>query len=383
MLDWLILGGGVHGTYLSNVLTRRAGVPRDRLRVLDPHPRPLDAFFRFTRATGMQYLRSPGVHHLDLHPHALRRFAKRGVGRRLARFVFPYDRPGLDFFRAHTEHVIREHQLDELRTQARAQRLDRIEGGYRVETESGCIDSRRVVLAIGVGEQPCRPPWASAGVHVFEPAFDRDALASGGRVLIVGGGISSAQLACHLAKMGTPVTVVARHAVRVHRFDSDPEWLGPKAMAGFTRTRDVALRRRMIADARHRGSMPPEIAAGLARERRAGRVAWIEARVTHAREESGSVHLELDAPPHVAVGAHLVLATGFEPHRPGGALLDDRAIDRLGLPCAACGYPIVAPHLEWAPGLFVTGPLAELSLGPAARNIAGARAAALRMLSVA
>jgi hypothetical protein len=54
-----------------------------------------------------------------------------------------------------------------------------------------------------------------------------------------------------------------------------------------------------------------------------------------------------------------------------------------GLPCAGCGYPLVSPRLEWASGLFVTGPLAELELGPTARNIAGARAAGERLLAAA
>ena len=73
-----------------------------------------------TGATGKRYLRSPGVHHVDLHPYALRRFAKKGAGKRLARFVYPYDRPGLEFFRAHTEHVVREHGLNSLRERCRA-----------------------------------------------------------------------------------------------------------------------------------------------------------------------------------------------------------------------------------------------------------------------
>jgi hypothetical protein len=126
--------------------------------------------------------------------------------------------------------------------------------------------------------------------------------------------------------------------------------------------------------------MPPEIAGDLARERRDKRIEWVEAQVTGARRVDGAVTLDLDRAPGAVTGAHLVLATGFEPHRPGGALLDDTAVERLGLPCAACGYPIVSRRLEWAPGLFVSGPLAELELGPTARNIAGARAAGDRLL---
>ena len=43
----------------------------------------------------------------------------------------------------------------------------------------------------------------------------------------------------------------------------------------------------------------------------------------------------------------------------------------------------ISEPLPVGPGLFVSGPLADLELGPAARNIAGARAAAERILSAA
>jgi hypothetical protein len=152
-------------------------------------------------------------------------------------------------------------------------------------------------------------------------------------------------------------------------------------MSGFSRTRDPRERRRLIATARHRGSMPPEIASDLRRELRCARAKWLEAEPVSADATPAGVRLRLDRAPHVLEVDRVVLATGFEVHRPGGALLAEDAIDRLGLPCADCGYPLVSPRLEWASGLFVTGPLAELELGPTARNIAGARAAGERLLA--
>jgi hypothetical protein len=138
----------------------------------------------------------------------------------------------------------------------------------------------------------------------------------------------------------------------------------------------------LISHARNRGSMPPEVAAELRRWMRAGRVRWIEAAVSNATAAAGTIALALAGGGTVAA-TRVVLATGFDAHRPGGALLDDETIDRLGLPCAACGYPIVSPRLEWAAGLFVTGALGELELGPVARNIAGARAAGERLVAAA
>ena len=58
----------------------------------------------------------------------------------------------------------------------------------------------------------------------------------------------------------------------------------------------------------------------------------------------------------------------------GGAMLDEFIHDH-GLPAAPCGYPIVDRCLRWHPRLFVTGALAELEIGPVARNIIGARLA--------
>jgi hypothetical protein len=51
----------------------------------------------------------------------------------------------------------------------------------------------------------------------------------------------------------------------------------------------------------------------------------------------------------------------------------------MELPFAPCGYPVVNRYLAWGRGLFVTGALAELELGPVARNISGARRAGERL----
>ncbi|NRA63045.1 MAG: hypothetical protein HRU19_01110 [Pseudobacteriovorax sp.] len=46
------------------------------------------------------------------------------------------------------------------------------------------------------------------------------------------------------------------------------------------------------------------------------------------------------------------------------------------LPIYSCGYPLINKDLRWSKGLYVTGALAEIQIGPLARNIAGARKAA-------
>ncbi len=75
----------------------------------------------------------------------------------------------------------------------------------------------------------------------------------------------------------------------------------------------------------------------------------------------------------------VLLATGFMNGRPGGRL-GDALIESAELPGASCGFPEVDPFLRWHPRVFVSGALAELEIGPAARNIAGARRAGDRLI---
>ena len=64
---------------------------------------------------------------------------------------------------------------------------------------------------------------------------------------------------------------------------------------------------------------------------------------------------------------------------PGGDLID-RLVADFDLECNPCGYPILGPDLRWAQNIYATGPLAELQLGPCARNIVGARNAGRHLL---
>lgn len=54
-------------------------------------------------------------------------------------------------------------------------------------------------------------------------------------------------------------------------------------------------------------------------------------------------------------------------------------ITREHAPLASCGLPDISSELEWLPQLFVSGGLADLELGPFARNIMGGKEASLRI----
>ena len=111
-LDWLIIGGGIHGVHIAARLVGEAGVPAARLRIVDPGAQLLERWRRCTEATGMTHLRSPSVHHLDLNPWSLHQSAGARKRREHGLFAPPYDRPALGFFNEHCDGVIKAFGLD-------------------------------------------------------------------------------------------------------------------------------------------------------------------------------------------------------------------------------------------------------------------------------
>ncbi|MFO0690093.1 MAG: FAD/NAD(P)-binding protein [Myxococcota bacterium] len=394
MLDWLIVGGGPHGVHAALRLIAEAGVSPDAIRILDDEDHLLARWRRTTRNTGMRFLRSPSVHHLDLSSASLNHFAS-GRGCRIERpFTRPYARPSLELFDRHCDDVIERHALDRLHVRGRAHRLTKGPRGFRVDADDaiggsvGSIDARRVLLALGPPSKPAWPDWAReasswAGrriAHLFDPGFELKEDFADEVVAVVGAGISGVQTALRLARGSRRVHLISRHSLRIHGFDSDPCWQGPLCMASFAREPDTRARRRMIRSARNRGSIPPDVHAALRVALAGGHVDWIEAELEIAAPAQDRVALSFrDRAIEVD---RVLLATGFPADRPGGAWVDSM-VTELGLPCAECGYPIVDRALRWHPGLFVTGGLAELELGPVARNLSGARRAADRLVQVA
>ena len=386
MLDWLIVGGGIHGTHMALVLTARGGVAPERLRILDPHETLLARWERCTAATGMRFLRSTVVHHLALDPHDLWQYAQRR-GLQPGQFRGPYRRPSLALFQEHSRAQIVKHRLDQLQLRGRATGLRRSAGGWCIESDAGALAARNVLLALSVGEQPRWPAWArelhAAGApveHLYATDARPAAPQPAGQTVVVGGGISAAQAAVTLARAapGT-VTLLMRHAPRIADFDSPAGWVGPKELHGFAAEPSMARRRTLIAGARQPGSMPQDVAHRLRRAERWGLLRVQRGEVRQASWcPNGGIALQLSD--GTLRAARVILTTGFAQQRPGGAWLD-AAITEQALPLAPCGYPAIDQRLQWAEGLYVTGALAELELGPVARNIAGARHAAERLLA--
>ncbi|NBF41199.1 MAG: hypothetical protein GVY14_12375 [Spirochaetes bacterium] len=419
----LIAGGGVHGTFLSHALTRTGALDTDDITVLDPHPEPLEVWRRQTRATGMRYLRSPSSHNLDLDFRALREFARRretdpataGAGATPAAgaaagdeaaplFIPPYARPTLELFNAHAAEVIAEAALTARRRRARLLDVEARTDGVRVRTDDGEEGADFLILAVGRTEMPFRPAWArglSAGgggagarpgsvpgseapvVHVFDPDFDPGRLEQAAAPVVVGGGVTAAQVACHAARRsGRGVVLLTRGPLRVGQFDSEPCFIGPRCLADFLAEPTPAARRKYIGKARYPGTMPWDVEQTLLAEKRVAilehEVAGIEPTGV-ADTAGGRLRIHLRGEVQSVESDLVVLATGFERRLPLSGIIADLA-RRNGLSTGPCGSPVPDRYLRWHPRVLVTGTLGELEIGPAAPNIIGAHLAARRLV---
>jgi lysine/ornithine N-monooxygenase len=301
-------------------------------------------------------------------------------------FIPPYNRPSLALFQKHCAHVIHTNRLDALHINGRVEALLNQQSYVQAETTAGRFNARNVLLAIGMGEQPSWPDWADSlkrqGAdiqHVFSPDFDRCSLHDTPSTVVVGGGITAVQLALKLTREHTgKIIVLSGHPLREQFYDFNPCWIGPKCLTDYYKL-DYHRRRRIIDQERVPGTLPAEVFESFTVALKSGNPSFRNERVNDARcmedgieliTENGSLRAE-----------RVLLATGFQNKRPGSPLVE-QVISEFDLACNECGYPIVGKDLRWGERIYVTGPLAELQVGPCARNIIGARNAG-RLLGAA
>jgi hypothetical protein len=384
MYEWSIIGGGIQGVTVAAFLLKQGKTTKEKLRIIDPLTAPLENWKRCTSVISMSHLRSPSVHHLDVDPYSLQYFAKEQMIHRSGNtFYGRYKRPALDFFNEHCDHLLKDIDLAHSFISSSASAISKEGNGWSVSLENGQkIVSEKVVTAIGISEQLHLPPWAkqlkkSAGNAIYH-VFDKHMPSTESMIspfIVVGGGITASHLAIKLAKTSaSKVTMIKRHGFRVHDFDSDPQWLGPKMRRPFCEIKDYAKRRFAIRKARNKGSIPSDIRNKLSWLVRENRLQILDGIIEDAEHSADCVSLLLADGKRIS-GKTILLATGFEQSLPGNEWLAP-VIKEQNLPCSQCGYPIVNRMLEWAPNLYVSGALAELEVGPIARNISGARIAA-------
>ena len=381
--DWIIIGGGVHGVHIAIQLIHRFGSQK-KLKIIDPNPSLLLNWQKKTHSTKMKYLRSPAIHNLAPDPFALRHFAGKKSKQKKGLFAYPYQRPSLEFFNNHGNHLINKYSLNQLH---HLNMIEEIEIRDRMlilhDADHNVFYTKKLVLALGPCETFSLPSWlkeeSSKIHHLFSSHFKWSKLKPPQTIAIIGGGISAVQAGIYAKNIGLNVHLLSRHQLRKHQFDSDPGWLGPKLMSGFSMQKDYRKRRKIIKHSRNTGSIPPDLYTQVKGLIQSKQILFDINEVKTCSQENREVILHLQNEQQLKVDK-VILATGFSPSRPGGKLLD-KLISNYKLPTAPCGFPIVDSSLLWHPMIHVSGALAELELGPTAKNISGARTAAARILS--
>lgn len=377
-----VVGAGIHGIHILLRVVESGLFPPERCAIVDPHERAFAQWQRRAVNCHMGFLRSPASHGIDPDFRSLRRQAP---GDSPFFFTPPYHRPSVELFARH----ITERSRDVLSGLAwhvgTVRAVERRGEDYELQVNSPAgvsrLDTSVVILAPGQPPPAIPPIFAGhmrAGLveHIHSSTFHPDSIPSGARVALVGGGIAAAHLAAWLYPRGITVHLWNRDRPTSWQFDSDPCFIGPRCGDFFGSLRTAGLRRRVITRSRRPGSLPPDLYDSLRRAIRFGNVDLRREEV-RAVWAAGERHVIQGSKGSVAEYDRIVLATGFSPGPPMAEVISPLAAHA---PVADDGYPIPAGDLSWLPKLYLTGALAELEIGPPARNIAGAHLAGRRIV---
>ncbi|KAH8780954.1 hypothetical protein F5883DRAFT_448193 [Diaporthe sp. PMI_573] len=285
---------------------------------------------------------------------------------------------------------------------------------FTVTTDKTVRYARAVILAVGPANDPVLPkipalsfpghsntdhtacmPQACHSMRIGkfpDPVImARIAAQKRTNILVVGGGLTSAQLSDLAIRRGvTRVWHVMRGTVKLKAFDVDLHWMGKYKTLhqGYFHQADSDEERlEIIKEARGGGSITPAFMKRIKPHMSRGTLKMFEktvitdAHFEECADSEGGVWKVKTEPPIEGLPDidYIYFATGIQsdfttlPYLQN--MLKDYPIQSLG------GFPCLNEDLMWKDDvpLFMAGRLAALRLGPAAPNIGGARVGAERI----
>lgn len=373
MFDWVIVGGGPHGVCAARALVDGGST----VRIVEPSGRLMDRWSRRAEAVAMTWMRSPIFHHLDARPVSLDHFLHRPEHADVASLAGAYMRPTHAAFLRHSHDVIARYGLKSMVVPGRVSSIVPDGAGLRVEGEGVELACRRVLVATGSNARRV-PAWAArlqAEGAPIEHVFDRSPAP---HLDIVGGGISAVQRAIAVQReSGKTVRLWMRQPFAVADFDYDRNWTRHRFIARWA---GLGEAERAAFFLRHpsRGSVPAGLATRLRKAVKRGSIEVHRCEPT-VTWDADAERLTLEGPSGAVASSGLTLATGLRPEALSGWLQD--VADALELPVAN-GVPRLDDAMHWGRGLYVSGPLARMRLGPMASNVIGARWATAKLPGV-
>ena len=409
-----IIGGGIHGVSIAIRLLRDMPAAARHLAIVDRHPQPLTQWRSKTERQGMTFLRSPAVHHITPDALGIVEYAERH--NRTDELAPPYSQPSTQLFWDFCNDVLAGSGLQIPPTRKGVYypfdvaklRWDKGAGRFPfrlISTDNQGFRSSCVVLAIGADDCTYVPPefvqwqrrYPDQILHASQfsvlARFETSLMASPERIVIVGGGLTAGTLAKSLGERGHNVALIARKGLKTEQFDFPPVWLGPKALAEFANETDFQRRYETIQQNRGEGSITPDIMEALLNTPKVD--IYPETRIyniTTEKEEglpARRLRVEMTREGCYDRGtserdvitnvSRVILATGYRFNLRGYGFLTE-LLTRHQVPLV-CGLPRLDADLQLHPieNLFGSGTIAQLQIGPAAGNIAGANLAYERL----
>lgn len=346
-----------------------------QLAVVDPSGDWLTVWSRQMERQRIRQLRSPVVHHP--HPSPFEMLGHLDEATELTR-PDGLHLPRSDAFERFCRGLVEVHGLSDVVLSGLAAGAVMTEGGAQVRLDDGhLLQAQRLVVATNP-RRPVVPTWARRlpQSRVF-PGGRLGAGIAERRIVVVGGGLSAAQLALGAVEDGAHVTLLSRRPIVTRRMDVDPTWLGPSKMEPFRRM--PADRRRMALDeARGGGTMPNWALRALRNAERKASLRLCEGDpVTDAAvEDHGLVLASVAGRRHGADEVWLATGSAVDVTR-DPVLRDVLAAHPVEI---HQGYPMLTEELRWgAAPVWVAGAAAGLQVGPVAGNLYGQREAARRI----
>ncbi|MCC5950173.1 MAG: SidA/IucD/PvdA family monooxygenase [Nitriliruptoraceae bacterium] len=353
----------------------------DGLEIIDPSGSWLAAWDRRFAAQDIEHLRSPAVHHPHPDPFAFLADADDDdlVPSGTTRL------PRTDAFRAFVDRAVRDAALADRITPHGVRSLTLDPDGRATIGLTDGTSRRPDHLVLATNHRIPAVPAALDAVRTDErirtgDRIDLAATPAGGRVLVIGGGLSAAHLAIGATRRGARVVLAHRRAFRVRRFDTHPRWLGPSRLGPFRREPDPRARRRMIDEARGGGSIPHATRRRLQALVDTGSLA-VRERLEIQEVVPGNDHLLVCfSDGSTAPFDRIWVATGGRVDVARDALCQP-LLAAHPLPIAG-GLPDLGPDLCWTgTNVHLVGAAAGLVIGPSAGNLIGHRRAAQRLLA--
>ena len=383
-----IVGAGIHGVSIALRLLREMPTAAKQLAIVDRHPQPLTQWRDKTKRQGMTFLRSPAVHHISPDALGIVEYAERH--NRTSELAPPYSQPSTQLFWDFCNDALAELANHQVYYQFEVAKLrwDKGAGPFPfrlISTGNEGFRSRCVILAIGADDCAYVPPeftqwqrqYPDRVMHASQFSVSKEFGTTPAKIVVVGGGLTAGTLAKSLSERGHSVALIARKQLRTEQFDFPPVWLGPKALAEFANETDFQRRYEIIQRNRGEGSITPDVMEVLMNAPNIDLYPETCIRSIVSVDRKG---VKVETTQGVIRGvSRVILATGYQFNlRRYGFLKELVAQHQIPL---VRGLPHLDDDLQLHPiqNLFCSGTIAQLQIGPASGNIAGANLAYERL----